>query len=144
MKQQTKVYRDGRLVAVTIEKAPTRRKHTEILDQAASLQAQQRLVFDSIIELSNEVKSLRSRLIRAEYLAKVRTRERDSARSGHRRRLEQVDALKQRNEELKLELQMIKEDIVAGAFVDDVSEPISVLEPSDGRPRAVAAKAIRK
>ena len=143
MEQQTKVFRDGRLVEVTTETVK-RRRHDEILEQTAALKAQHTLTFDIITELHNEVRSLRAQLLRAEHLAKVRTRERDAVRSGHRQRLEQVRMLRERNEELKTDLQVLQEDIAAGAFTpEEQTTPMRLLE-DDERPRGVAARAVRK
>lgn len=143
MEQQTKVFRDGRLVEVTTETVK-RRRHDEILEQTAALKAQHTLTFDIIAELHNEVRSLRAQLLRAEHLAKVRTRERDAVRSGHRQRLEQVRMLRERNEELKTDLQVLQEDIAAGAFIpEEQPSPMRLLE-DDERPRGVAARAVRK
>lgn len=144
MEQQTKVFRDGRLVSVATETV-NRRRHDEILEQTAALKAQHTLTFDIIAELHNEVRSLRAQLLRAEHLAKVRTRERDAVRSGHRHRLQQVQMLRERNEELKTDLMVLREDIEAGAFQANVEEatPMRLLE-DDERPRGVAARAVRK
>jgi hypothetical protein len=148
MEQQAKVttkrFKDGRLVEVTAETIK-RRKHDEILEQTAALKAQHTLTFDIIAELHNEVRSLRAQLLRAEHLAKVRTRERDAVRAGHRHRLRQVHALKERNEELKTDLLVLQEDIAAGAFPisGEDTTPMRLLE-DDERPRGVAARAVRK
>jgi len=143
MKQQTKVFHDGKLVEVTT-KTVSKKKHDEVVDQARALKAQQKLMFDTVVDLETQVRILRKQLIRAEYLAKARTRERDALREGHRRRLEQVNALTERNDDLKAELYAIKSDIEAGAYTEVSEEESTTPIDVDERPRGVAARAVRK
>lgn len=135
MKQETLVYRDGVLVSNETETIKRNRPHTDVLDKADSLLAHQRGTFHVMVELSDEVRNLRRKLIQAERLARTRTRERNSVREAHLSQQESIKALRERNEELKTELQILKEDIAAGAF-QETAAPLIV---DEDKPRAFAA-----
>jgi len=61
-------------------------------------------------KLAIKVRKLRKQLILCESLLKIRTKERDSVKKAHKRKLQQIDDLKEINDELKSNLIAAHED----------------------------------
>lgn len=138
MKQQTLVYRDGVLVSSETQNLNRSRPHTDVLDKSDELLAHQSNTYHVMLELSQEVRALRRKLIRAERLARVRERERDSVKAAHQRLQTSIQALRSNNEDLQAELFAIKSDIEAGAFSQQEEAP-TPLPVDSNAPRAFAA-----
>lgn len=105
-----KVFDGGLLVSLKKEHEPPPLKHHKIVKLLASGRANQKAALYAYEELEAELYSLRRQLITAERLIKVRTKERNSARNAHKKRLEEIDDLKYRLVDFEFQVEALEEE----------------------------------
>lgn len=93
--------------------------------------------------LADEVRYLRKKLVSLEHLLKIRTQERDGAKEAHKLRLQQIHELEEENIDLFHQIENLEDEDEDDGEEDEIV--ISMTDAAnDNRPRAFAAKAIRK
>lgn len=117
--EKTLILTGGKLTRVLVTKNPCQPQNEKLLEAVAA----SKLTQTAIDSLCETISQLERQLKRANYLVEIREKERDQVKLAHRRKLQQVDALRHRIDMLKQDIEISNDKLrEAGIEVDEDEE----------------------